>query len=41
MILDSIANCSWIFEAPCDKSSESYYESSYDQCVDGWQHQQI
>ena len=36
MILDS--NCSWIFEASSDKSSTSYFGSSYDdQRIDGWQ----
>ena len=35
MILDS--NCCWIFEASTDKNSTSYFDSSYDQCVDGWQ----
>ena len=32
MILDN----SWIFEASTDKSSTSYFDSSYDQCEDGW-----
>ena len=29
-------HCSHIFEASCDKNSESYFDLKYDQYIDGW-----